>query len=204
MPKVKKSKGGGDKRGQSDTLVDQMLQGDTVRSKGRVKLRDDRIEGEDNYVNERLSKKILQQARIQQEELQSEYGLVPKKKAPVTFLGPSSQDADSDEEWPTLGATVGKGDTNTVYDTEVVVDADDEKAIEMFMNKNPPMRQDPSSISALDVHNHTQINDLCVCVFFFFVLQANLSRYYNGEDNRKTDRSRNSHVRSIWLSDATT
>uniref|UniRef100_A0A3Q2XJG9 Bystin-like n=1 Tax=Hippocampus comes TaxID=109280 RepID=A0A3Q2XJG9_HIPCM len=140
MPKVKKSKGGGDKRGQSDTLVDQMLQGDTVRSKGRVKLRDDRIEGEDNYVNERLSKKILQQARIQQEELQSEYGLVPKKKAPVTFLGPSSQDADSDEEWPALGATVGKGDTNTVYDTEVVVDADDEKAIEMFMNKNPPMR----------------------------------------------------------------
>ncbi|XP_019736267.1 bystin [Hippocampus comes] len=141
MPKVKKSKGGGDKRGQSDTLVDQMLQGDTVRSKGRVKLRDDRIEGEDNYVNERLSKKILQQARIQQEELQSEYGLVPKKKAPVTFLGPSSQDADSDEEWPALGATVGKGDTNAVYDTEVVVDADDEKAIEMFMNKNPPMRR---------------------------------------------------------------
>ncbi|XP_051932640.1 bystin [Hippocampus zosterae] len=141
MPKAKKSKGGGDKRGQSDTLVDQMLQGDTVRSKGRVKLRDDRIEGEDNYVNERLSKKILQQARIQQEELQSEYGLVPKKKAPVTFLGPSSRDADSDEEWPALGATVGSGDTNAVCDTEVVVDADDEKAIEMFMNKNPPMRR---------------------------------------------------------------
>lgn len=91
MPKVKKSKGGGDMRGQSDTLVDQMLQGDTVRSKGRVKLRDDRIEGEDNYVNERLSKKILQQARIQQEELQSEYGLVPKKKAPVTSLGKSTK-----------------------------------------------------------------------------------------------------------------
>lgn len=119
------------------------------------------------------------------------------------FLGPSSQDADSDEEWPSLGATVGKGDTNAAYDTEVVVDADDEKAIEMFMNNNPPMRQDPSSISALDVHYYTQINYFCVCGVFF-VLQANLSRHYNGEDNRKTDRSRNSHVRSIWLSNATT
>ncbi|XP_049589555.1 bystin [Syngnathus scovelli] len=143
MPKVKKSKGGGDNRGQSDTLVDQMLQGDMVRGKdkSRVKLRDDRIESEDKYVNERLSRKILQQARIQQEELQSEYGLLPKKKAPVTVLGSSSQDADSDEEWPELGATVGKDDANAVYDTEVVVDPDDEKAIEMFMNKNPPMRR---------------------------------------------------------------
>ncbi|XP_077428707.1 bystin [Vanacampus margaritifer] len=141
MPKAKKSKGGGDNRGQSDTLVDQMLQADTVRSKGRIKLRDERIEDEDNYVDERLSRKILQQARIQQEELQNEYGLVPEKKAPVTVLGSSSQDADSDEEWPALGATIGKSDGNAVCDPEVVVDPDDEKAIEMFMNKNPPMRR---------------------------------------------------------------
>lgn len=56
-------------------------------------------------------------------------------------LGSSSQDADSDEEWPALGAG-GAADTDADCDTEVVVDPDDEKAIEMFMNKNPPMRQD--------------------------------------------------------------
>ncbi|XP_061688977.1 bystin [Syngnathoides biaculeatus] len=141
MPKAKKSKGGGEKRGESDTLLDQMLQADTLRGKSRMKSRDDRIESEDKYVDERLSRKILKQARIQQEELQCEYGLAPeKKKAPVTFLGPSSQDGDSDEEWPALGA-VGSGDADTVYDTQVVVDPDDEKAIEMFMNKNPPMRR---------------------------------------------------------------
>lgn len=56
-------------------------------------------------------------------------------------LGSSSQDADSDEEWPALGAG-GAADIDVECDTEVVVDPDDEKAIEMFMNKNPPMRQD--------------------------------------------------------------
>lgn len=58
-----------------------------------------------------------------------------------SYLGSSSQDADSDEEWPALGAG-GAADIDVECDTEVVVDPDDEKAIEMFMNKNPPMRQD--------------------------------------------------------------
>lgn len=120
-------------------LADQILQADIVRAKGRVKIRDTREESDDKYVDERLSRKILQQARIQQEELQTEYGLAPeKKKAPVTVLGPDSQDADSDEEWPALGAA---DPADVEYDTEIVVDAEDEKAIEMFMNKNPPVRR---------------------------------------------------------------
>lgn len=57
------------------------------------------------------------------------------------ILGSVSKDADSDEEWPALeeaGAQGGDGEC----DPEIVVDPEDEKAIEMFMNKNPPMRQD--------------------------------------------------------------
>lgn len=120
-------------------LADQILQADIVRAKGRVKIRDTREESDDKYVDERLSRKILQQARIQQEELQTEYGLAPeKKKAPVTVLGPDSQDADSDEEWPALEAA---GPADVEYDEEIIVDAEDEKAIEMFMNKNPPVRR---------------------------------------------------------------
>ncbi|XP_030585309.1 bystin [Archocentrus centrarchus] len=140
MPKVKRSKGGGEKSGVAVVpLADQILQADTVRTKGRVKMRDTREESEDKYVDERLSRKILEQARIQQEELQTEYGLAPeKKKAPVTVLGPASQDADSDEEWPSLGEA-GPGDVEC--DKEIIVDPEDEKAIEMFMNKNPPVRR---------------------------------------------------------------
>lgn len=59
----------------------------------------------------------------------------------VNISGSGSQDADSDEEWPALGES-GAGDSDGEYETEVVISADDEKAIEMFMNKNPPMRQD--------------------------------------------------------------
>lgn len=92
MPKVKRSKGGGgdEKSGGMVTLAlaDQILQGDMVRVHGRVKSRDRRGDDEDEYVDERLSRKILEQARIQQEELQSEYGVAPEtKKTPVTVLG---------------------------------------------------------------------------------------------------------------------
>lgn len=48
--------------------------------------------------------------------------------------GPSSKDAESDEEWPDIGVEQGEGGT------EVAVDPEDEKAIQMFMNKNPPVR----------------------------------------------------------------
>ncbi|XP_028303858.1 bystin [Gouania willdenowi] len=138
MPKVKRSKAGGGER--SGPLADQILEEDTIRSRGRMKSRDSRAENEDKYVDERLSRKILLQARIQQEELQTEYGLEPekKKKPPVTVLGSGSQDADSDEEWPALGATA---DEEAECDADIVVDPEDEKAIEMFMNTNPPMRR---------------------------------------------------------------
>lgn len=89
MPKVKRSKGGGGETSEGAVaLADQILQADALRVRGRVKIRDSRTEDEDKYVDERLSRKILQQARIQQEELQTEYGLAPeKKKTPVTVLG---------------------------------------------------------------------------------------------------------------------
>ncbi|XP_068598792.1 bystin [Brachionichthys hirsutus] len=140
MPKVKTSRSGaGEKNGAAAVaLADQILQADTVRGRGRVKSRDCRVEADDEYVDERLSRKILKQARIQQEELQTECGQAPeKKKTPATSLGSASQDADSDEEWPALEAAGAAEDG----DVDIVVDPDDEKAIEMFMNKNPPMRR---------------------------------------------------------------
>ncbi|KAJ8360703.1 hypothetical protein SKAU_G00172280 [Synaphobranchus kaupii] len=142
MPKVKKSKGGGgEKRGVTVALADQILQGDVVRASSRVKSRDCRQEDEDEYVDERLSRKILEQARIQQEELQTEFGLgKPEiKKKPSTVLGSGTQDLDSDEEWPALGQAGGEDDGEC--GTEVEVDPDDENAMQTFMNKNPPLRR---------------------------------------------------------------
>lgn len=82
MPKAQKSKSGG-----ALSLTDQILQGDSVRSGGRVKSRG-RSEEEQEYVDEKLSRKILQQARIQQEELQDELGPTPEtRRPPATQLG---------------------------------------------------------------------------------------------------------------------
>lgn len=90
MPKVKKSKGAPERSGAGLSLADQILQGDALRSSGRVKNRS-RAEEEQEYVDEKLSRKILQQARIQQEELQSELGLTPDtKRQPATQLGEST------------------------------------------------------------------------------------------------------------------
>ncbi|XP_048878936.1 bystin [Brienomyrus brachyistius] len=143
MPKVKKSKGGGgEKKVPTLALADQILQGDAVKATNRVKNRDRRQEDEDEYVDERLSRKILQQARIQQEELETEYGLGTSsvtKKQPSTVLGSGSQDPDSDEEWPSLGVEGQCEDME--FGSVVEVDPEDEKAIQMFMNKNPPVRR---------------------------------------------------------------
>lgn len=62
----------------------------------------------------------------------------PPPIGPGAQVGESDEDEDEDEEWPTLekaAEMVGSG-----YDTEVVVNPEDERAIEMFMNKNPPLR----------------------------------------------------------------
>ncbi|KAM9443783.1 bystin [Clarias gariepinus] len=153
MPKVKRVKAERSRGGPGGpggpvcvSLADQILQGDTHRDTHRDKQRRAQAEGdgEDEYVDEKLSRKILQQARIQQEELQGEYGLRTGGgnrggnrggTLPPALLGASSKDAESDEEWPDVGEEQGEGGT------EVEVDLEDEKAIQMFMNRNPPVRR---------------------------------------------------------------
>ncbi|XDC85476.1 hypothetical protein R6Z07F_016649 [Ovis aries] len=143
MPKFKaaRSAGGQEKHA---PLAEQILAGDAVRAGAREKRRGRGTgDEEEEYVGPRLTRRILQQARQQQEELEAEHGsgdrpAVPRER--TTRLGPGvPQDGSDDEEWPTLekAATMaGPG-----YQAEVVVDPEDERAIEMFMNKNPPARR---------------------------------------------------------------
>uniref|UniRef100_A0A8C4RFH8 Bystin-like n=1 Tax=Erpetoichthys calabaricus TaxID=27687 RepID=A0A8C4RFH8_ERPCA len=138
MPKVKKAKGIGSEREKHVALADQILQDDSVRPSVRLKSRDRREEVDEQYVDEKLSRKILKQARIQQEELETEYGLGSKgkqKKTQTTVLGSASKDSDSEDEWPSLEQKEEEMDGIG----EVEVNAEDEKAIEMFMNKNAPV-----------------------------------------------------------------
>ncbi|XP_055982395.1 bystin [Sorex fumeus] len=143
MPKIKAARGAGGPEKHAP-LAEQILAGDAVRAGGREKRRGRGAgEDEEEYVGPRLSRRILQQARRQQEELEAEHGAGARAAAPrepTTRLGPGlPQDGSDDEEWPTLekAATMAGPDPQA----EVVVDPEDERAIEMFMKKDPPARR---------------------------------------------------------------
>ncbi|KAM6183763.1 bystin isoform 2-T2 [Erethizon dorsatum] len=144
MPKFKPARGAGSQEKHAP-LAEQILAGDAVRAGAREKRRGRGTEEEEEYVGPRLSRRILQQARQQQEELEAEHGSEDRparSRERATRLGPGvSQDGsdEEDEEWPTLEKAAKM--TGVSHHAEVVVDPEDERAIEMFMNKNPPARR---------------------------------------------------------------
>ncbi|NXQ26621.1 BYST protein, partial [Alaudala cheleensis] len=130
-------------------LAEQILQDAAPRARAR---RGDGAEdppgdgGGDGFVDARLSRRILEQARRQQEELEAEHGpgapAAPRQRCAAAPLpaGPGS-DSEDDEEWPSLEKAAAAAARSGDYGGEVEVDPEDEKAIEMFMNKNPPLRR---------------------------------------------------------------
>ncbi|XP_053562709.1 bystin [Bombina bombina] len=126
-------------------LADQILQEEAVRPTNREKRRGASAKEteDDGYVDEKLSRRILEQARIQQEELEAEHGVqsvAPRERTTVLGSKKKAEGSDSeDEEWPSLekAASMDAG----AYSESVEVNPEDEKAIEMFMNKNPPLRR---------------------------------------------------------------
>ncbi|XP_076082758.1 bystin-like isoform X2 [Mytilus galloprovincialis] len=128
--KVSKSEGETDK---TQTLADQILTDKSVKLKGRNKIRN-RKDEDDSYVDDKLSKKILEQARLQQAELEEEHGIVraqPVKKKTTLDTGPPRDDSDSDNDLAS--------DNEEFYE-DIEVDEDDEKALQMFMS-NEPVKQ---------------------------------------------------------------
>ncbi|NXM02818.1 BYST protein, partial [Tyrannus savana] len=110
-------------------LAEQILQDAAPRARARAK-REEQEDGGDEFVDARLSRRILEQARRQQEELEAEHGpgapAAPRHRSAA--LGETPEPPRDPLEPPRYG---GEGE----------VDPEDEKAIEMFMNKNPPLRR---------------------------------------------------------------
>ncbi|XP_073472041.1 bystin [Aquarana catesbeiana] len=142
MPKQRSSRGSAPRH---VALADQIIQDGAVRVTNRGKKRGQGVEDsqDESYVDEKLSRKILEQARLQQEELEAEHGpgrQVAKQKTTVLDYKSKAANSDSeDEEWPTLEKAASM-DAAT-YNEHVEVNPEDEKAIAMFMNKNPPVRR---------------------------------------------------------------
>ncbi|CAN0186049.1 unnamed protein product [Lampetra planeri] len=162
MPKEKRARDTGRTLG----LADQIAMSRSAPRAPRAP-RPERARPEDAFVDDALTAKILQQAREQQqeeeeEEQQGEEGetgqegarVGRRSSAKITRLGAAvrdggsgssddeEQEEEADEEWPSLSqsAALARGTGGHPYEC-VEVDAEDERAIEMFMNKNPPARQ---------------------------------------------------------------
>ncbi|XP_064652486.1 bystin-like [Lineus longissimus] len=116
-------------------LADQILEDKSVRVPGRTKGKQ-RREQDDDFVDEKLSRKILDQARRQQEELEDEHGVKKReKKSPKTVslgAGPSKPQSDSEDDI---------SDAEEFDYEHVEINDEDEKALEMFMSKSAPQRR---------------------------------------------------------------
>ncbi|XP_074656420.1 bystin-like [Tubulanus polymorphus] len=149
MGKTKKSRRGGGGvetttgNNSSVPLSEQMLEDKSVRTPGG-RAKTDRVrktDTDDQFVDDKLSKRILEQARKQQQQLEEEYGIdksgskqKPKQQKTVTLggtTGSTRRDSDDDDD--------DLSENEEQYEYEAIeIDEDDERAMEMFMSKEAP------------------------------------------------------------------
>ncbi|EDO40390.1 predicted protein [Nematostella vectensis] len=126
-------------------LTEDILEKNVTKPSKRVKHRRERqADSVESFVEEKLSKKILEQARQQQDELMEEYGFRKTGdrktlKSAQTTLGTPDLDRidDDDEDDSDDGASM----TSETYYENVEVDEEEEKAFEMFMSQEAPTRR---------------------------------------------------------------
>lgn len=120
----------------NESLEQQIGRTEYAQAKGRVKLRG-RKEGEEEFVNDKLSAEILKQARMQQKEIEEEHGILSvPTKAKTVSLGDNQADEDDEDDCHS-GDDM---DDVSKYCENIEVDPEDEKALAMFMNPNPQPR----------------------------------------------------------------
>jgi len=103
-------------------LEDQIKSGIFAAPTGRVKERP-RLDEDENYVESRLSKSIITQARQQAAEIEEEFGVLAAIKSKAVSLGSPGSDDESEDD-----LEIQKYD-----EREVAVNEDDDLAIRMFM-----------------------------------------------------------------------
>lgn len=134
--------------------LDEQLKEEVTARKARVKSRNRKDEDE-LFVDDKLTKKILDQARKQQEDLEEEHGLqsssagvkfkVPDAKPRLHVNKGASSDEDDDYEEPP--------EDDTFYET-IEVDEADERALELFMNENSKSRRTLADIIMEKLKEH--------------------------------------------------
>ncbi|NP_001280477.1 bystin [Acyrthosiphon pisum] len=112
-------------------LADQIVSDRVVSKKKEPKIRLRQDEREE-VIGSQLSRRILDQVREQKQEIAESEGT---NKNLLTSLGSGSDSEEDEEEKPMFG----EGEDEDYYE-QLEINADDEKALEMFMSKKPEAR----------------------------------------------------------------
>ncbi|CAG2057886.1 unnamed protein product [Timema podura] len=134
----------------SKLSLDKQIEDDKfAKPSTRVKVRQRQVEQEE-FVDSTLSQRILHQAREQQRELEDDAGMSgAEKPTPSTSLGAEASDESDEEE--------DKMEGDFYYD-KIEVNEDDERALEMFMSRNPaPRRTLADIIKEKITEKHTEL-----------------------------------------------
>nr|SVE76355.1 EOG090X058P [Daphnia longispina] len=122
------------KAGRTEGLDKQISREEFALNKGRVKVRE-RTVADDEFVDDKLSARILKQAHQQQQELQEEIeDTAASYKAKATSLGENLVEDDGNSEESDF-------ENDSYFREDVQVDEEDEKALTLFMNPNPAPRR---------------------------------------------------------------
>jgi len=111
------------------------MKGEFAEPTGRVKERT-RNDEDEEFVDNKLSKSIIQQARIQAAEMEEELGrksIVKSKRVDLSTPGADSDEDDDDKLEDDL-------QIQQYDDQEVVVNEEDDLAITRFMNRTEKRR----------------------------------------------------------------
>merc|ERR1712180_370930 len=129
-----KVKGEKKHRGLADELLNPI--GSEVKKSTRVKQSGAaREDGDSGFVGDKLSSKILQQAREQQDQLEDEFGVGNKgaKADRTKYLGASKNDEDQSSE--------DEDFQEEQFYEEIDIDKNDEKILQNFMSTEPRERR---------------------------------------------------------------
>jgi len=129
-----KVKGEKKHRGLADELLNPI--GSEVKKSTRVKQSGAaREDGDSGFVGDKLSSKILQQAREQQDQLEDEFGVGNKgaKADRTKYLGASKTDEDQSSE--------DEDFQEEQFYEEIDIDKNDEKILQSFMSTEPRERR---------------------------------------------------------------
>ena len=135
------------------SLTQQILGSNAPRVSNRIKSKSRHVEVDQEFVGEKLSMKILEEVRLQQDELEEEFGIGPsvphlekKKKFPVVGKKPNVKLVDNNQSFDSSESDDEENELGLELESESrdlcpIVDEEDEKAMKLFMSADQPERR---------------------------------------------------------------